>query len=73
MNNSYCGKTVGKRIRNTMDYEKLNQRELSEKTGISRSMLNRYINDAKVPSVESADKIGKVLGLSTDYILYGVK
>lgn len=71
MNNSYCGKTVGKRIRNAMEYEKLNQRELSEKAGISLSMLNRYINDAKVPSVKYASKIGKILGLSADYILYG--
>lgn len=73
MNNSYCGKTIGKRIRNALEYERLTQTELSDKAGISRTMISQYVNDLKVPSAKTASKIGKVLGLSTDYILYGIK
>jgi DNA-binding Xre family transcriptional regulator len=60
----------GDRLRRVMRMKGVTQQELSEKTGISRPLLNSYINRKKSPSFYNVDKIAKALNCSTDLFRY---
>ena len=64
---------MARRIGNGMYAEGLTQSELSEKSGVSRTSISHYLKGQAVPSEKTAAKIGKVLGMTPDYILGGVK
>lgn len=44
------------------------QKDLTEKSGISRVMIDRYERGEAVPSIEAAKKIAKDFGVSLDYL-----
>ncbi|MXV14174.1 helix-turn-helix domain-containing protein [Hufsiella ginkgonis] len=44
------------------------QKDLAEKSGISRVMIGKYERDEAVPSIEAAKKIAQALEVSLDYL-----
>lgn len=60
----------GLRLRKIMNRKFMSQTELSEKTGISRIVLNKYINGKNMPSFYNLDKIAKALKCSIDDLRY---
>lgn len=60
----------GLRLRKIMNRKFISQIELSEKTGISRIVLNNYINGRNMPSFYNLVKIAKSLKCSVDDLRY---
>ncbi len=60
--------TIGERILKIMIERKMTKTELSEKTGIGKMSLERYITDYSLPDDDSLKIIARVLSVSTDYI-----
>ena len=55
-----------------MDFQDIQIKELSLKTGISKNTLDKYLFGKKVqPGVENAVKIAKALGVSVEYLVFG--
>ena len=55
-----------------MDFQDIQIKELSLKTGISKNTLDKYLFGKKVqPGVENAVKIAKALGVSVEYLVLG--
>ena len=55
-----------------MDFQDIQIKELSIKTGISKNTLDKYLFGKKVqPGVENAVKIAKALGVSVEYLVLG--
>jgi len=63
--------TMGERLHNLRKYKKLSLKELAEKTGISRSNLNRYERDMSRPTAEYIKGLCAYYQVSADYILFG--
>ncbi|AIW03662.1 transcriptional regulator [Bacillus phage Pascal] len=51
----------------------MSQVELADKLGIDKSTVNRYEKGGRQPSVEMLYKISKVLNVSIDNLIKGVK
>ena len=68
-NNHYY---FGNCIRNIMTVKGMTQKELAAKAGITVSSLSRYINDKRIPYVDTAFKIAGALGVSVDELIKGV-
>ena len=59
-------------LRDELEYQGMQVKELSEKTGISVNTLNKYRPGSVVsPTLENAQKIAKVLNVSIDYLATG--
>ena len=59
-------------LRTELDFQGLQIKELSQKTGISKSTLDKYLSGPKVqPGVENAVKIAQVLKVSVEYLVTG--
>ena len=59
-------------LRNELDYQDMQLKELSQKTGISKNTLDKYLSGPKVqPGVENALKIAEVLNVSVEYLVTG--
>jgi len=58
------------RLRKIMHRKNINQRELSEITGISQVSISNYINGRTNPSFYAVDKIAKALGCSMEDLRY---
>lgn len=55
-----------------MDFQDIQMKELSIKTGISKNTLDKYLFGKKVqPGVENAVKIATALGVSVEYLVFG--
>ena len=55
-----------------MDFQDIQIKKLSIKTGISKNTLDKYLFGKKVqPGVENAVKIAKALGVSVEYLVLG--
>ena len=55
-----------------MEFQDIQIKELSIKTGISKNTLDKYLFGKKVqPGVENAIKIAKTLGVSVEYLVLG--
>ena len=55
-----------------MEFQDIQIKELSIKTGISKNTLDKYLFGKKVqPGVENAVKIATVLGVSVEYLVLG--
>ena len=67
---TYFQGTVGERIKDFLREKKLTQAVLSEKSGVSKATLNRYITDpdSRIPH-DVLLKIAKCFGVSTDFLL----
>lgn len=61
---------VGERIRRIMDKRKITQEMLSKMTGISQTVLSRYILGKSTPGLYAADKISRALNCSVSDFLY---
>jgi transcriptional regulator with XRE-family HTH domain len=49
----------------------LSQREFAERIGVSRNVVIRYESGRSRPRVETLDRIGKVGGVSSEWLLQG--
>ena len=59
-------------LRDELEYQGMQVKELSEKTGISVNTLNKYRPGSVVsPTLENALKIAEVLNVSLDYLATG--
>ena len=59
-------------LRSELDYQDIQIKELSKKTGISKHTLDKYLFGTKAqPGVENAVKIADALGVSVEYLVTG--
>ena len=60
-------------VKSELDFQNMQLKELSIKTGISRNTLDKYLTGKKVvqPGVENAVKIAQALGVSVEYLVTG--
>ncbi|MCR5318791.1 MAG: helix-turn-helix domain-containing protein [Treponema sp.] len=59
-------------LRDELEYQGMQVKELSQKTGISVNTLNKYRPGSTVsPTLENAQKIAKILNVSIDYLATG--
>lgn len=56
---------IGVVIRNIRKERKISQKELSEITGLSKTIISLFEKNRKFPSVDSVKKIGEALNTST--------
>ena len=70
MSEKECRREFGHRISRIMTLKGINQKELSEMTGINQVSISRYITGKISPSFYNVDKIAKALGCSTDDLRY---
>lgn len=60
----------GIRLRNVMRRKGIDQRYLSEKTGISQPQLSRYATGKNTPSIYVVNRLAKALGCNVDELVY---
>lgn len=70
MSEDECRSEFGKRLYKIMFRKGITQSELSEKTGLSQTMLSNYITGKNSPSFYNVDKIAKALECSIDDLRY---
>ncbi len=59
-------------LRDELEYQGMQVKELSQKTGISVNTLNKYRPGSTVsPTLENAQKIAEILNVSIDYLATG--
>ncbi|MDE5580134.1 MAG: helix-turn-helix domain-containing protein [Treponemataceae bacterium] len=59
-------------LRDELEYQGMQVKELAEKTGLSINTLNKYRPGSKVvPTIDNALKIARVLNVSLDYLATG--
>ena len=59
-------------VKAELDFQDIQIKELSSKTGISKNTLDKYLFGKKVqPGVENAVKIAQALGVSVEYLTQG--
>ena len=51
----------------------LSQAQLSKQAGVHKNVMGKYERDEVIPSVEIANNIAKVLGVSLDYLIGNIK
>lgn len=61
--------SLGQKITKIRKEKKLSQVDIASYVGVSRDAISKYERDDIVPSVENANKIAKVLGVSLDYLV----
>lgn len=57
------------RLVDLMQEQQLNISTLAEKTGIPRTSINNWLNQARSPKVEYIQKLAIFFGVSADYLL----
>lgn len=62
---------IGKRIAEIATVEKLNQKNLAQRLGVSQGFLSSVINDQKIPGSEFLFTLKKEFGISADWVLTG--
>lgn len=58
----------GQRLLSTRKKKKISQEELAKQIGVHAPVIGRYERDEVKPSIETAFKIAKALGVSLDYL-----
>lgn len=61
--------SFGQRLLQAIEISGLDQKQLSEKTGITAATISRYCTDKMGASGENIKIIAKILNVSTDYLL----
>jgi transcriptional regulator with XRE-family HTH domain len=61
--------SLGQKITKIRKEKKLSQVDVATFVGVSRDAISKYERDDIIPSVENANKIAKVLGVSLDYLM----
>lgn len=60
----------GENLHQELEYQGIQIKELSERTGISKNTLDKYLSGNKSqPSVENAVKIAQAIGVSVEYLV----
>lgn len=62
---------IGNRIKEKQKEKNFKQKDIIEKTGISKAAISNYISGARVPDTESALKLSLVLETSIEWLLTG--
>ncbi|MDO9234169.1 MAG: helix-turn-helix transcriptional regulator [Methylotenera sp.] len=62
---------IGKRIAEIATMERLNQKSLAQRLGVSQGFLSSVINDQKIPGSEFLFTLKNVFGVSADWVLTG--
>ncbi|NOS95346.1 MAG: helix-turn-helix transcriptional regulator [Methylotenera sp.] len=62
---------IGKRIAEIAAMERLNQKSLAQRLGVSQGFLSSVINDQKIPGSEFLFTLKNVFGVSADWVLTG--
>lgn len=62
-----------KRLYKMLDRRRITQLELSQRTGISPVMINRYLHRKVTPSIYNVNKIARALGCSIDELILRYK
>lgn len=65
--------TFGKRASAVKEEKKLQQKDIAYNIGTTPAVLSRYLSDQMIPSVIVAGKIAQELGVSLDYLVFGMK
>lgn len=58
--------SFGHRLRVLLADRGMSPSELASKSGLSRQMVNNYLNSGSIPGLENACAIAKALGLTVD-------
>lgn len=67
-----CIMGFAENVKFEMDFQDIQIKELSIKTGISKNTLDKYLFGKKVqPGVENAVKIANALAVSVEYLVFG--
>ena len=61
--------TIGKRVRAKRSKEKISQKDLAKKVGITPAAINQFEKGEKKPSSIILREIALALGVSSDYLL----
>jgi transcriptional regulator with XRE-family HTH domain len=69
MNNKKTYSVIGSRIRGLRNKAKISQRELSERTQISKGRLGRIERNETSLTLEEAVTISKEFGVTVDFLL----
>lgn len=64
-------KEIGKRIKEKQTEKNYKQKDLIEKTGISKGAISNYCSGARIPETESILKISFALDTSMEWLLTG--
>lgn len=60
-------------LRDELEYQGMQVKELAEKTGLSINTLNKYRpGSTVVPTIDNALKIAQILNVSLDYLATGI-
>ena len=62
---------IGNRIKEKQEEHHYKQKEIVEKTGISKSAISNYISGNRVPDTETILKLSYVLNTSIEWLLTG--
>lgn len=62
---------IGQRIKERQKMLKLKQKDIVEKTGISKAAMSNYVNGVRIPETETLYKISQILNTSMEWILVG--
>lgn len=60
-----------KNVRSQLDFKDISQKELASSINVSYNTLQSWINRDRLPDVENAVKIAKVLNTSVEFLTLG--
>lgn len=60
----------GLRLRRAMAFNRVNQDELSYRTGIAQPSLSRYITGKSIPTVRVIHRISRAIGCTVEDLIY---
>lgn len=64
--------SFGDNLHKELEFQDIQIKELSKKTGISKNTLDKYLSGTKSqPNVENAVKIAQALGVTVEYLVLG--
>ena len=61
--------TIGEKIQRCRKGQKMSQEELAGKLGVSRQAVSKWELNESIPDTENAIELGKIFGISLDYLL----
>ncbi len=62
-------RTWSDKVKELMDIKKINQKELSQLSGITEASVSRYLTGDRTPRMDIIINFAKALGVSVEYLL----
>lgn len=62
-------KTIGDRLKYSLEIRKMTQREFAERLDMTEPTISRYIKGTRQPNADTIIAICRVLGVSADWLL----